>query len=387
MRRPRGPPARRQTHVRSTLPPRRSATALPIGLTPSLRRSAGALTTVVLSHRALWLKLGAGALAVAMVALVNQQLGGHAQPPADQFANNETVVYRQPATRPTYVQAEVSDTLTDDDDDAVAYYPRAIQTIRFVNPNSKAANRAPAAPGEATRLASREVLEQPQPMVRVHGFVAFPAKQEAETANLPVSPRKRDGGLMDEVDDYLWDVYQRSPVKKDSTGDFSWKDMAAAQRMGMSLQDYVIGGMDPHFREQLYHAGRAMDAAGVQWSMLSAFRDDYRQRLASGFKASIGNSLHGGSRRTGGYGHGRAIDITSADGNNAEVVWEWIDKHGGEYGLRRPMPEPDPAHIQQTADTHKIVFALHKKRVKAAGNKMKRRHAGGAKKIKLARAR
>jgi hypothetical protein len=121
--------------------------------------------------------------------------------------------------------------------------------------------------------------------------------------------------------------------------------------------------------------------------MLSAFRDDYRQRLASGFKASIGNSLHGGSRRTGGYGHGRAIDITSADGNNAEVVWEWIDKHGGEYGLRRPMPGPDPAHIQQTADTHKIVFAQHNKRIKSASNNMRRRHGGGAKKIKLARAR
>jgi hypothetical protein len=31
----------------------------------------------------------------------------------------------------------------------------------------------------------------------------------------------------------------------------------------------VIGGMDPEFQEQLYHAGRAMDAAGLQWSMLT----------------------------------------------------------------------------------------------------------------------
>jgi hypothetical protein len=192
---------------------------------------------------------------------------------------------------------------------------------------------------------------------------------------------------MDEVDDYLWEVYQRLPLKKDSSGDFSWKDPAAAQRMGINLQDYVIGGMDPNFRQQLYRAGRAMDAAGVQWSMLSAFRDDYRQRLASGFKASIGNSLHGGSRRVGGYGHGRAIDITSADGNNAEVVWEWIDKHGGEYGLRRPMPGPDPAHIQQSSDTHRIVFSLKKRIKSASNNKMKRRQAAGAKKVKLARAR
>jgi hypothetical protein len=365
-------------------------TAPQVGLAPSLLRSASALSTAMLAHRVFGLKVAAGALAVAIVALVNQQLGKHAEPGVEsgqvvESGRNETVVYRQPASRPAYVQAELSDLITDDEDDAMPYYPRAVQTIRFVNPNSQQANRAPAATGDSTRLASREVFE-PQPMVRVHGFVAFPAKQP-DTATPLVSPRKRDGGFMDEVDDYLWEVYQRLPVKKDSTGDFSWKDLAAAQRLDMGLQDYVIGGMDPNFRQQLYHAGRAMDAAGVQWSMLSAFRDDYRQRLASGFKASIGNSLHGGSRRTGGYGHGRAIDITSADGNNPEAVWEWMDKHGGEYGLRRPMPGPDPAHIQQTADTHRIVFSMNKKRIKSASNKMKRRHATGAKKIKLARAR
>jgi hypothetical protein len=359
-----------------------------VGLTPSLRRSANAVSTAVLAHGVLGLKLTAGALVVAIVAVVNQHLGQHGQP-AVEFAPpapNETVVYRQPVSRPAYVQAELSDTLTDDDDDAAPYYPRAVHTVRFVNPNPKEASRAPAAPGEPTQLASREVFE-PQPVVRVHGFVAFPARQEPDAAIPPVSPRKRDGGFMDEVDDYLWEVYQRLPVKKDSSGDFSWKDPAAAQRMGMDLQDYVIGGMDPNFRQQLYRAGRAMDAAGVQWSMLSAFRDDYRQRLASGFKASIGNSLHGGSRRVGGYGHGRAIDITSADGNNAEVVWEWIDKHGGEYGLRRPMPGPDPAHIQQSSDTHRIVFSLKKRIKSASNNKMKRRQAAGAKKIKLARTR
>ena len=83
---------------------------------------------------------------------------------------------------------------------------------------------------------------------------------------------------MDEVDDYLWEVYQRVPTKLDSFGDFTWKDPAAAKRFGISMPAYVIGGMDPDFREQLYHAGRAMDAAGIRWSILSAFRDDYRQR-------------------------------------------------------------------------------------------------------------
>ena len=74
----------------------------------------------------------------------------------------------------------------------------------------------------------------------------------------------------------------------------------------MSLKAYTIVGMDPDFREQLFHAGRALDAAGIRWSMLSAFRDDYRQGLASGFKAHGGHSQHGGSEATGGYGHGRA---------------------------------------------------------------------------------
>jgi len=70
------------------------------------------------------------------------------------------------------------------------------------------------------------------------------------------------------------------PIKKDGSGDFCWKDPAAAKHMGLSLRNYVIGAMHVEFREQLYHAGQAMDAAGLQWSILSAFHDDYRQRLA-----------------------------------------------------------------------------------------------------------
>ena len=136
----------------------------------------------------------------------------------------------------------------------------------------------------------------------------------------------------------------------------------------MSLSEYVIGGMDPEFREQLYHAGKAMDAAGLEWSMLSAFRDDYRQKLASGFKASVGNSLHGGSRAVGGYGHGRAIDIMNASGED-EAVWHWLDAHGAKYGLRRPMPGYDPAHIQAGGDWHRIAEALREGRIRAAAAK------------------
>jgi len=66
------------------------------------------------------------------------------------------------------------------------------------------------------------------------------------------------------------------------------------------MPEYVIGGMDPDFREEFYDAGRAMDSAGVKWAILSAFRDDCRRDLASGYKASARCSLHGGSVRTGG---------------------------------------------------------------------------------------
>jgi hypothetical protein len=196
-------------------------------------------------------------------------------------------------------------------------------------------------------------------------FVSLPAYDGAFVFAPPTRPQSEDSaapaskrvGTMDEVDAYLWEVYRRAPIKRDSTGDFTWKDVAAAKRMGLSLQAYVIGGMDPDFREQLYHAGRAMDAAGIPWSMLSAFRDDYRQRIASGLKASTGNSAHGGSARTGGYGHGQAIDVTAADGND-DAVWRWLDAHGAKYGLYRPLPGADPAHTQPRAGWHKLALAL-----------------------------
>jgi hypothetical protein len=179
-------------------------------------------------------------------------------------------------------------------------------------------------------------------------------------------PPKRAKGPLEEVDDYLWEVYQRAPTKKDGAGDFTWKDPAASKRLGMPMPTYVVGGMDPDFREQLYHAGRAMDAAGIRWSMLSAFRDDYRQHLASGLKAGDSNSLHGGKARTGGYGHGQAADVTSAEGNES-AVWQWIDRHGAKFGLYRPMPGADPAHVQSQGSWHKLAGALREARLGNAG--------------------
>jgi len=298
------------------------------------------------------LKLTAGTLAAATTALaiMNYQDG---KPAAAAFepVRNETVIYRQASLSiPVAREAEPAA----DQSDMPGSYLRSVQTIRFLNPAIRVSNAAAATPEAA-----------PEGLIKVGGFVAFPAKHSTEQADGMPAPRPRTASVMNVVDDYLWEVYQRQPVKKDSTGDFSWKDPAAAKRMGLALQDYVISGMDPEFREQLYHAGKAMDAAGLQWSMLSAFRDDYRQKLAAGFKARGGNSLHGGSRRTGGYGHGRAIDITNADGEMSDV-WKWIDAHGAKYGLYRPMPGNDPAHIQQKGDWQKIAASLRTSRVGVA---------------------
>jgi hypothetical protein len=191
-------------------------------------------------------------------------------------------------------------------------------------------------------------------------------------APLPaVTPIKVKAGTIEEVNDYLWDVYQRAPVKKDGAGDFTWKDPAAAKRFGLSMPTYVISGMDADFREQLYAAGHAMDDAGIRWSILSAFRDDYRQSIASGLKAGSSNSMHGGKARTGGYGHGMAIDITNADGDDG-TVYRWIDHNGAKYGLYRPMPGYDPAHIQPRDNWRKLAAGFRSTRVRLAEEEQKK---------------
>ena len=116
------------------------------------------------------------------------------------------------------------------------------------------------------------------------------------------------------IDQYLWSVYQRTPkhdtvkvverrkvgVKKNgklanyhrrtlqnsSTRTSRGRTRRAAEKASMSLMEYVIGGMDRSFKLKLYHALRAMDEAGLAPDITSAFRDDYRQSLASGLKAA-----------------------------------------------------------------------------------------------------
>jgi hypothetical protein len=133
--------------------------------------------------------------------------------------------------------------------------------------------------------------------------------------------------------------------------DFTWKDPKAAERAGRSPSDYVIGGMNPIFRVTLYHALRALDDAGLMPGITSAFRDDYRQTIATGQKAQSDRSYHGGSFR-GGYGHGLAADIVSVKGEtraerwvSSEQLWKWIDTHEKELGIGRPYLDRDAPHV------------------------------------------
>ena len=148
------------------------------------------------------------------------------------------------------------------------------------------------------------------------------------------------------IDEYLWSLYERTPkvdtnkvteqikttVKKKGktrtvtktitkyvVADFAWKDPIAAQRAGMSLKEYVIGGMDRGFKFKLFRALRMMDDAGFMPGITSAFRDDYRQSIASGNKAASDSSFHGGSRR-GGYGYGLAVDLVSVKGETRPAI-------------------------------------------------------------------
>jgi len=180
------------------------------------------------------------------------------------------------------------------------------------------------------------------------------------------------------IDRYLWALYQRTPkvdttkveerrkvtvkrkgktvtVTKSFTNlvdeDFAWKDPKAAEKAGVPMMDYVIGGMDRSFKLKLFHMLYAAEEVGLSPGITSAFRDDYRQSIASGLKAATDRSYHGGSFR-GGYGHGLAADVVSVKGAtkaqrsiSTETFWKWVDAHGQEFGIGRPYLDRDPPHV------------------------------------------
>jgi hypothetical protein len=180
------------------------------------------------------------------------------------------------------------------------------------------------------------------------------------------------------VDRYLWKLYERTPkedtikvedrrrVKVKRKGktitvtrtftrlvdeNFTWKDPQAADKVNMPMIDYVIGGMDRIFKLKLFHTLRAAEQAGLSPGITSAFRDNYRQSIASGLKAASDRSYHGGSFR-GGYGHGLAADVVSVKGAtraerwvSTDALWKWIDTNAGQFGIGRPYLDRDPPHL------------------------------------------
>ena len=254
--------------------------------------------------------------------------------------------------------------------------------------------------------------------------LADPAKKEPPAQpEANVTPREAsDECVLSEecIDQYLWSVYERArkvdtikvqeqiettvkkkgksrTVKKTITKfvveDFTLKDPDAAKKAGMSVAQYVIGGMDRAFKGRLYHLFRALDEAGLAPGMTSGFRDDYRQSITSGTKASTSSSYHGGSLR-GGYGHGLAADIVSVKGEtrterciSSQVLWKWIDAHGKEYGIGRPYLDKDPPHVapidgKEYADKRGVNPKLAKKE-----NPAKSRVAKAAKPLQALRGR
>ena len=160
--------------------------------------------------------------------------------------------------------------------------------------------------------------------------------------------------------------------------DFTWKDPKAAERARMPMMDYVIGGMDRRFKLKLFHLLHAAEAAGLSPGITSAFRDDYRQSIASGLKAASNRSYHGGSLR-GGYGHGVAADVVSVDGGtrnarwaNSDKLWKWVDANGKQFGIARPYLGRDPPHV---APVDGQEYAKHSRGTKVAAADAKKADA------------
>ena len=284
----------------------------------------------------------------------------------------------------------------------------SVQAVTVAEPLTQAAADTRAVPDEPKSIvdaalsdasplpdASQSPPHEPPPVQVAMVSTSDPAPNDVKAAGTSLE-------IVDEclvpdicIDRYLWGLYQRTP-KEDTNkveerrkvtvrrkgktvtvtrsfttlvdADFTWKDPKAAEKAGMPLMDYVIGGMDRSFKLKLYHALRAAEEAGLSPGITSAFRDDYRQSIASGLKAANDRSYHGGSFR-GGYGHGLAADVVSVRGatrserwTSTESFWKWIDAHGNEFGIGRPYLDRDPPHV---APTDGKEYAAHRGGMKA----------------------
>jgi hypothetical protein len=296
--------------------------------------------------------------------------------------------------------------------------PRAAARIDEAQPIVEAALPDEAAPPSAEESAAEAEVATP----------ADPVKVEIASNSTEIFDECPAAEVC--IDRYLWVLYQRTPkvdtvkvtdkkkvtIKKGGktrtvtktttrlvTENFAWKDPKAAEKINMPLQDYVIGGMDRGFKLKLFNLLRALDEAGFKPGITSAFRDDYRQGIATGLKASSNSSYHGGSMR-GGYGHGMAADLVSVRGRtrlermtSSDLLWRWIDENGKTYGIGRPYLDRDPPHVgpiegkeyvskRGTGTKTQLAAKAGKKNHRLAANtgKVIAKHAGAAKPAKAA---
>jgi hypothetical protein len=269
----------------------------------------------------------------------------------------------------------------------VASLPDSSQAFPPEAPSAEGAQASTPAPASEKAADTTASSDEPKPFVvasLTDSSQVFPPEEVAtapDTALPAVSTIEiNEECLVAEIciDRYLWALYERAPKidaikvserrkvtirRKGKTvtvtrtftrrvdEEFGWKDPKAADKAGMAMMDYVIGGMDRSFKIRLFHTLHAAEQAGLQPGITSAFRDDYRQSIATGLKAATDRSYHGGSFR-GGYGRGLAADIVSVKGAtraqrwvSTEKLWKWIDDRGKEFGIGRPYLDRDPPHV------------------------------------------
>ena len=328
-------------------------------------------------------------------------------------------------------------------DTSAADAPVAVTPVANASVANTPVANTDVAPAAESVTATKAALDDPESVVEA-ALPDSPQPPPAETRSVQVASANTADPVRDDtgeavssiemptecleadacIDRYLWALYQRTPkldtikelerrkvaVRKRGRTvtvtrsfaklideDFAWKDPKAAEKAGMPMMDYVIGGMDRSFKLKLSHMLRAADEAGLSPGITSAFRDDYRQSIASGLKAATNRSYHGGSLR-GGYGHGLAADTVSVKGAtkaerwiSTEVLWKWIDVHGPEFGIARPYLDMDPPHLapidgQEYADHHHGPKAQHAGRDTKKRNRLAARDEhGAAKRARTAR--
>jgi hypothetical protein len=254
--------------------------------------------------------------------------------------------------------------------------PGAAELVKGVPTDWPAAAAEPKSSAESALTSSSEMVPPETPPVQV--ATASTLSMPRDTKDAVNSIEVLDECLESCIDRYLWALYQRTPkedtikvqelrkvtIKKKSKTvtvtksftklvdeDFTWKDPKAAEKAGMPMMDYEIGGIDRSFKVKLFRMLHAAEDAGLSPGITSGFRDDYRQSIASGLKAATDRSYHGGSFR-GGYGHGLAADVVSVNGEtraeryiSTENLWRWIDAHEKEFGVGRPYLDRDPPHV------------------------------------------